>query len=74
MAEELGALAEDVGQLVPENLLEAWAVRGRDAVPGLGGAVVQVVDAGQVQVLRVPACEWAGSPLSARELASQRSM
>ena len=44
MAQELWALAEDVGEQAAGEALEAAAVGGGHAVPALGGAKVEVVD------------------------------
>ncbi len=55
MPEELGAGAEEVGDHALYEALEPLPGRGRDDVPLLWRAVVQVVDAVQVQVLGVPA-------------------
>ena len=55
MANELGALPEAVRNLVLHPPLETVPVLRWDAVPVLGSPIMQVVDAVQVHVLRVPA-------------------
>ena len=57
MPEELRAGAEHVWQQALQQSLKAFPVGGWDAVPCLGSATVQVVHAGKVHVLSVPAPE-----------------
>ena len=53
--EELGAGAEHVWEQALQQALKALPVGGRDAVPRLGSPTVQIVHAGEIHVLRVPA-------------------